>query len=175
MNYEKKFIDSALFEFRRYQTLGERTFAQLDDEDIHWKYTQTDNSIAIIVKHVVGNMLSRWTNFLEEDGEKTWRNREGEFENAYESKKEMLAAWAAGWNRLFEALATIDSENFDTPVRIRGEQHTLVEAIHRQLAHYSNHVGQIVFIGKMIKGDQWNSLSIPKGGSATFNREKFGL
>ncbi len=175
MSYEKNFIDSALFEFKRYKTLGDRTFAQLDNQDIHWTYSDTDNSIAIIVKHLVGNMRSRWTNFLEEDGEKIWRNREDEFENGYGSKKEMLEAWAKGWNCLFDALATLDGTNFDTPIRIRDEQHTVIEAVHRQLAHYSNHVGQIVFIGKMIKGAGWNSLSIPKGGSATFNKEKFGL
>lgn len=175
MSYVKNFIDSALFEFKRYKTLGDRTFAQLDDEDIRWTYTNTDNSIAIIVKHLVGNMLSRWTNFLEEDGEKVWRNREDEFENGYGSKKEMLEAWAKGWDSLFDALATIDDTNFDTPIRIRAEQHAIIEAVHRQLAHYSNHVGQIVFIGKMIKGTEWKSLSIPKGGSEAFNKEKFGL
>lgn len=175
MGYQKNFIESARFEFHRYQTLGEGTFVQLDDTDIHWRYRKTDNSIGIIVKHMVGNMRSRWTNFLKEDGEKVWRNREKEFEDGYASKKEMLIAWHEGWACLYQALDAINSENFDTPIRIRAEQHTLVEAVHRQLAHYSNHVGQIVFVGKMIKGEEWKSLSIPKGGSAAFNKEKFGL
>lgn len=174
MGYPENFIASALFEFKRYKGLGDRTFAQLNDGDIHWKYGPTDLSISVIVKHLVGNMQSRWTNFLTEDGEKTWRDREGEFEEGYGSKEEMKLAWEQGWNCLFDALASVNATNFNTPIYIRAEPHSLVEAVHRQLAHYANHVGQLVFIGKMIKGVQWNSLSIPKGGSASFNKEKFG-
>ncbi len=118
-------------------------------------------------------MLSRWTNFLTEDGEKVWRNREGEFENPPQSKSEMLAAWEKGWGCLFNALNTINLDNFDTHIKIRNEEHTIIEAVNRQLAHYANHVGQIVLLGKMIKGDDWVSLSIPKGGSERFNAERF--
>ncbi len=122
---------------------------------------------------MVGNMLSRWTNFLTEDGEKTWRNREEEFKDPYSSKSEMIQAWEKGWQCLFNALNTIDKDNFDSKIKIRNEAHTVYEAVNRQLAHYANHVGQIVFIGRMIKGNEWVSLSIPKGGSEEFNQEKF--
>ncbi|MEM9648680.1 MAG: DUF1572 family protein [Bacteroidota bacterium] len=173
MSLETDYIKSVCFEFDRYKSMGEKTFAQLTDEEIHWKYTDTDNSIAIIVKHMVGNMLSRWTNFLTEDGEKTWRNREMEFEAPYTSKSEMLVAWKRGWDCLFEALDGINKSNFNTKVKIRNQEHSIIEAVNRQLAHYSSHVGQLVFLGKMIKGKDWTSLSIPKGGSEAFNRKMF--
>ena len=174
MDFQKNYLQNVRFEFQRYKTLGDKTFQQLNDNDIHWSYSGSDNSIAIIVKHVAGNMLSRWTNFLAEDGEKLWRNREAEFEATYRSKKEMVQAWEKGWQCLFNALSTITSDNFDTTIRIRNEKHTVTEAINRQLAHYANHVGQIVLLGKMIKGENWISLSIPRGGSEAFNKEKFG-
>lgn len=173
MNFPENYLKSVRFEFRRYKTLGDKTFEQLDERDIHWKYNNRNNSIALIVKHMSGNMLSRWTNFLTEDGEKTWRDRETEFENPSNSKTEMLAAWEKGWECLFSALDAVNTSNFDTLVKIRNEQHTIVEAINRQLAHYANHVGQIVLMGKMIKGGEWVSLSIPKGGSEWFNTERF--
>ena len=154
--------------------MGDKTFAQLSDTDIQWQYGDTDNSIAIIVKHMVGNMLSRWTNFLTEDGEKSWRDREMEFVAPYTSKTALLSDWEKGWKCLFDALESIDSQNFTSKVNIRGEKHTVVEAINRQLAHYCSHVGQIVFLGKMIKGREWISLSIPKGGSEAFNKKMFG-
>ncbi|MEX0313304.1 MAG: DUF1572 family protein [Allomuricauda sp.] len=174
MNLTENYLKSALFEFRRYKSMGDKTFAQLSDEQIRWKFKETDNSISIIVKHMVGNMLSRWTNFLTEDGEKTWRNREMEFEGEYSSKDEMLQAWEKGWKCLFEALESINSTNFDSKVKIRNEEHTIVEAVNRQLAHYASHVGQIAFVGRMIKGADWVSLSIPKGGSEDFNKKMFG-
>lgn len=174
MNYQENYINSALYEFRRYKTLGDQTFDQINAEDMHWVHCANDNSIAIIVKHMVGNMLSRWTNFLTEDGEKTWRKRDTEFENPYTTKAEMIQAWENGWRCLFQALQSINSSNFDSEIKIRNEAHTVFEAVNRQLAHYANHVGQIVYIGKMIKGKEWISLSVPKGKSADFNREKFG-
>lgn len=153
--------------------MGDKTFAQLDEKEIHWKPAENDNCVSLIVKHMVGNMLSRWTNFLTEDGEKPWRDRENEFENPYTMKKEMLSAWEKGWQCLFDALESVNSANFNTVLKIRDEDHTLVQAINRQLAHYAAHVGQIVFLGKMIKGTDWVSLSIPKGGSAEFNKTMF--
>ena len=174
MNFQENYLKSVRKEFSRYKSMGEKTFDQLTDEEIHWKYVDSDNSIAIIVKHIVGNMLSRWTNFLTEDGEKTWRNRETEFEAPYASKSEMLNAWEKGWNCLFAALDNIDSSNFDSKIKIRNEDHSIVEAVNRQLAHYPSHVGQIVFLGKMIKGADWASLSIPKGQSEAFNKKMFG-
>lgn len=174
MDFQHDYVANAKFEFHRSKTLGDKTFDQLGDTDIHWSYGTTDNSIAIIVKHMVGNMLSRWTHFLTEDGEKTWRNRETEFEDSYSTKKEMQLAWEKGWKCLFDALQSIDATNFDNRIKIRGQEHTIVEAINRQLAHYASHVGQIVLLGKMIKGQDWKSLSIPKGGSEAFNQKLFG-
>nr|WP_321413825.1 DUF1572 family protein [uncultured Allomuricauda sp.] len=174
MNFQENYLASVKFEFQRYKTMGDKTFAQIGDADIHWKYAETDNSIAIIVKHMVGNMLSRWTNFLTEDGEKSWRERDMEFEASYTSKSEMITAWEKGWKCLFDALSQIDSTNFQNRITIRGEEHSILEAVNRQLAHYANHVGQIVFIGRMVKGTDWTSLSIPKGASGAFNKKMFG-
>lgn len=174
MTHQENFIKSALFEFRRYKTLGDNTFAQLNDKELLWKYNETDNSISQIVKHISGNMLSRWTNFLTEDGEKPWRDRDTEFEHPFTLKTEMIIAWEQGWNCLFEALATVNINNFNASIKIRNEEHTIIEAVNRQLAHYANHVGQIVLLGKMIKGSKWVSLSISKGESHTFNRVKMG-
>ncbi len=120
-------------------------------------------------------MKSRWTNFLTEDGEKEWRNRESEFESPYASKKELVSAWDSGWQCLFDALSQIDATSFGNIIKIRGESHSIVEAVHRQLAHYAYHVGQIVVLGKQLKKEQWQSLSIPKGGSEAFNQTTFGL
>ena len=173
MSFEGNYIKNVIFEFERYKTLGDKTFLQLTEKELHWSYSSTDNSIAIIVKHIAGNMLSRWTNFLTEDGEKQWRNRENEFKNPPKTKASIIELWEDGWNCLFYALENIKEANFNSKIKIRNEPHTIVEAINRQLAHYSNHVGQVVLLGKMIKGKDWVSLSIPKGESEIFNKEKF--
>lgn len=174
MTFQEDYIKSVLFEFNRYKTLGDNTFAQLSDENLLWKYGEENNNIAQIVKHLSGNMLSRWTNFSTEDGEKEWRDRESEFVDPPSSKKEMLEIWNKGWDCLFLALNSIKDFDFDVKIKIRNESHTIIEAINRQLAHYSNHVGQIVLLGKIIKGKDWVSLSIPKGESEAFNKDKFG-
>ena len=153
--------------------MGDKTFAQLGESDILWQYQEEDNSISQIVKHISGNMFSRWTHFLSEDGEKPWRYRDTEFEEPFTTKTEMIAAWEKGWQCLIDAIASINSDNFNSLVKIRNEEHTIVEAVNRQLAHYATHVGQIVLLGKKIKGDSWVSLSIPKGESDVFNKEKF--
>ena len=173
MIYPENYIQSVQFEFKRYKILGDKTFEQLSEKELLWKYSPTNNSISQIVKHMVGNMLSRWTNFLIEDGEKPWRQRENEFTEPLTKKSEIITSWNQGWDCLFNALNHIDKENFYTEIRIRNEAHTIVEAINRQVAHYAYHVGQIVLLGKMIKGSEWKSLSIPKGGSEAFNRFKF--
>ncbi len=173
MDFAQNYLESMLFEFRRYKTMGDATFAQLEDSDILWRYHDHDNSISQLVKHLSGNMLSRWTNFLSEDGEKPWRDRDTEFVEPFTTKEAMCAAWENGWQCLFDALGLVNPDNFNTMIKIRNEEHTLVEAINRQLAHYASHVGQIVLLGKMIKGDNWVSLSIPKGQSAAFNSKKF--
>ena len=166
---QQNYLDSVIFEFRRYKSLGDKTFSQLSEDHLHWQYQENSNSIAIIVKHIVGNMLSRWTNFLKEDGEKEWRNRDLEFIEPLKSKAEIISYWEKGWKCLFDALHTINESNFNFSIHIRGEAHSIVGAINRQLAHYANHVGQIVLLGKMIKGKDWVSLSIPKGKSNDFN------
>ncbi|MFS4467696.1 DUF1572 family protein [Maribacter sp. 2210JD10-5] len=170
----KNYLESAIFEFKRYKALGNNTFAQLQEEDLYWQYNDADNSIALIVKHMAGNMLSRWTNFLNEDGEKSWRNREEEFVNPPEAKEALLLLWEKDWDCLFDALSQIDDTNFEKKIHIRNEPHTIIEAINRQLAHYANHAGQIVLLGKMIRGEKWISLSVPKGGSKAFNDKMFG-
>ncbi|PIB27092.1 hypothetical protein BFP77_13745 [Maribacter sp. 4U21] len=174
MKFAQNYIERARFEFERYKTLGDRTFEHISEDDLQWAYAATDNSIAVIVKHMVGNMRSRWTNFLTEDGEKKWRFRKKEFTLPPVSKSETIVLWNSGWDCLFHALDLVSESNFNQKIKIRNEEHTLVEAINRQLAHYANHVGQIVLLGKMRKGKDWISLSIPKGGSVSFNKEKFG-
>ena len=118
-------------------------------------------------------MRSRWTNFFTEDGEKTWRNRDTEFEGPYANRQEMLTAWQKAWEILFSVIDSVDESNYDNTVNIRGEAHTIPAALNRQLAHYASHVGQIVFLGKMLKGKRWTSLSIPKGKSDAFNATMF--
>lgn len=174
MNFVQSYLDSVKFEFRRYKAYGDKTFAQLTEEQLHRQPSKEDNSIAIIIKHLAGNMLSRWTNFLTEDGEKTWRKRDSEFERPPKSRNDLIELWEKGWNCLFTALDGIDDSNFNTQIKIRDKEHSIPEAINRQLAHYASHVGQIIFLGKMIKGYEWESLSIPKGGSKAFNQKMFG-
>ncbi len=170
---EKNYLESIKKQFAYYKLLGEKTFAQLDDEALFWQYNEESNSIAIIVNHLSGNMLSRWTDFLTADGEKTWRNREQEFEDVIQNRQELLTKWELGWTCLFSALESINETNFETTIYIRNQGHTVVEAINRQLAHYAYHIGQITFLGKMIKGAEWESLSIPKGKSQDYNADKF--
>tara|TARA_R110000868_G_scaffold358814_3_gene620546 strand:+ start:14974 stop:15522 length:549 start_codon:yes stop_codon:yes gene_type:complete len=160
-------------QFEYYKGLGYKTIASLTFEELQKEFVKDTNSVAIIVKHLSGNMLSRWTNFLTEDGEKKWRHRDLEFIDSFTSKDELLNSWNNGWNCLFDALNSISDNDLDRIIYIRNEGHTIEEAIKRQLAHYSYHVGQMVFLGKLIKGKHWQSLSIPKGESAQYNAKKF--
>jgi hypothetical protein len=169
----QNYLKSAIAQFEYYKALSEKTFIQLNDEQLYWQYNKESNSIAIIVKHMVGNMLSRWTDFLTTDGEKEWRNRETEFENDIKTREEFLTLWDKGWKCLFDALTLLTEDDFDKEIFIRNQGHTVTEAINRQLAHYPYHVGQIVFIGKMVCDNKWNSLSIPRGNSKMYNEEKF--
>lgn len=166
------FLESAIKQFEYYKTLGEKTFAQVPDGACFWQFNEDSNSIATIVKHLSGNMMSRWTDFLTSDGEKEWRNRESEFENDIATKEEMLNRWNAGWGVFLEALRSLSDNDLDKVVYIRNQGHTVLEAINRQLAHYPYHIGQIVFIGKM-SADTWTSLSIPKGSSGSYNADRF--
>lgn len=169
---KNSFLSSSINRFKYYKNLGDKAFEQLNFEELQKEFAEESNSITIIVKHIVGNMLSRWTNFLTEDGEKTWRNRDQEFIDTFKSKVEMLDSWETGWECLFKALASITENDLDKIIYIRNEEHTVSDAIIRQLAHYPYHIGQIIFLGKMIKGSQWKSLSIAKGKSDEFNTKK---
>lgn len=170
---QQNYLLSSRKQFEFYKMLGEKTFAQLTEKDLLWQPNGANNSIAIIVNHLWGNMQSRWTDFLTSDGEKAWRNRDLEFEDVIKSKTDLLQKWEEGWATLFTALDSINEDNFDTAIYIRNMGHTIVEAINRQLCHYAYHVGQIVFIGKLVKDENWASLSIPKGGSKIYNEKKF--
>jgi hypothetical protein len=170
---EKDYLNSVKKQFEYYKMLGDKTFSQLSDEQFFWQFNEESNSIAMIVKHLWGNMLSRWTDFLTTDGEKEWRNRDAEFDNAIQTKKTVLAQWEAGWQCLFDALNSLTDNDLERIIYIRNMGHTVMEAINRQLAHYPYHVGQIVFIGKMLVDNNWQSLSIPRGNSNAYNAEKF--
>jgi len=141
---------------------GDKTFAQLNEEDFHWTMNEASNSIAILIQHISGNMVSRWTDFLTTDGEKPDRDRDGEFEAKQMSKAQLLDSWEHGWRVLYDTLESLNEQDLEKDVHIRGQAHSVIDAIERQIAHYAAHVGQIMFIGKQIKGEQWESLSIPK-------------
>ena len=163
--------DLFLKRFKYYKDLGDKTFQQLTDEEVLWRYNEASNSISTIVKHLSGNMKSRWTNFLTEDGEKSWRNRDSEFENDLKSKEEMLKIWEEGWQILFKALDQITPDNIHQMIFIRGEKLSVIDALLRQLAHYPYHVGQIIFMAKMIKNKEWKTLSIAKNKSEEYHLE----
>ena len=156
------FLDVAGKLFRQYKKLAEGAFAQLSDADIQARPNDDSNSIALIVHHLSGNMISRWTDFLTSDGEKSWRQRDAEFEDGYSDKRTMMEAWEKGWDCLFAALNALTPDDLSKSVYIRGERHSVLEAITRQLAHYPHHIGQILFQAKALKGSAFTSLSIPK-------------
>jgi hypothetical protein len=157
----KEFLETVTRRVKFYKDLGEKTFNQLEEEDLHFQPGVESNSIAVIVQHMTGNMLSRWTNFLTEDGEKEWRQRDDEFEVHDMSRQQVIDLWQKGWDFFLETLGSLKEEDLLKVVTIRGESLTVIDAINRQLAHYPYHVGQIVFIGKMRKNDNWKNLSIP--------------
>ena len=165
------FLKSALQQFKDYKQMADKTFDQLDNGDFYFVLDKTNNSIAVNITHMHGNMLSRWTNFLTEDGEKAWRKRDEEFEASQLSKAELLQLWEEGWKVLFDSIQSLSLADLEKTIYIRTRALTVIEAIHRQLTHYAYHVGQIVFLGKAIKGDQWETLSIAKGGSNSFNEQ----
>ncbi|MEK5231691.1 DUF1572 family protein [Lysinibacillus sp. FSL K6-0232] len=147
---------------------GDQTLAQLEDEQLHWAYNEESNSIAVIVKHMSGNMISRWTDFLTSDGEKPSRNRDDEFIDSLHTKEAIIAAWEQGWQVFLTALSNLTVADLDGYITIRGEQLAIIDAIERQMAHYAQHVGQIIYIAKQVKGAEWQTLSIPKGQSQIF-------
>jgi hypothetical protein len=171
MSLGQEYLQSAIKRTLTYKDLGEKTFAQLDEKDFHFQPSEHSNSIAIIIRHMSGNMLSRWTNFLSEDGEKEWRNRETEFDTEAAGKEELLELWKKGWDCMLDSLRSLKEEDLLRTIQIRHEPLLVVDAINRQLAHYPHHVGQIVYIGKLIRNDSWVSLSIPRGKSDDFNKQ----
>ena len=173
MSTDENFLESSRKLFRYYKAQGEKAIAQLNDAQINQRPNEASNSISLIVHHLSGNMLSRWTDFLTTDGEKPTRNREAEFEEGYADKKTLLEAWERGWKALLDTLDALKPEDLSTLIYIRNEGQTVLEAIQRQLAHYPLHVGQILYQAKALKGDDFQSLSIPKGNSAAFNAQKF--
>jgi Protein of unknown function (DUF1572) len=165
------FLAYAIKEFNRYKSLGDKAIAQIPDEGLFWQYNPESNSIAMIVQHLSGNMLSRWSDIFSTDGEKPWRNRDKEFESVISSREELEAAWAKGWDQLFSTLNTLTAVDLERIIHIRNEPHTVMEAIMRQLGHYPSHVGQILYVGKMFLNSGWESLSIPRNRSDEFNRK----
>ncbi len=167
------YLESVKKQFLYYKVLGEKAMEQLEPEQLFVAVNDDTNSIATIVKHLSGNMLSRWTDFMISDGEKEWRNRDDEFNATMTSKDEIMQLWNNGWDCFFNAINALSDDQLNTIIYIRNEGHTVVEAINRQLAHYPYHIGQIVFYAKMLKKDEWTSLSIPKNKSNSYNSDKF--
>ena len=168
------FLKSVRQQFQSYKSLAEKTFAQLSDEHLSWQFNSESNSIATIVKHMGGNMLSRWTDFLTTDGEKDWRRRDEEFENDVHNRDEIMKIWNEGWQCVFKALDELRDDDLGKEIFIRKQGYLVMDAINRQLTHYAYHVGQIVYIGKMVKNEAWTSLTIPRGKSKDFNAERMG-
>ena len=159
------YLESVKKQMLYYKTICEKAINQLNENQLFNSFNDDTNSIATIIKHLSGNMLSRWTDFLTTDGEKTWRNRDLEFEETILTKLELLAIWEKGWNCFFDAINSLEPNQLSTLIYIRKEGHTVLDAINRQLAHYPYHIGQIVFYAKMLKSSDWESLSIPKNKS----------
>ena len=170
MNTGIEFLQSAKKRFKEYKGLADKTFDQLNDDEMIWKPNEASNSIAVIIKHMHGNMLSRWTNFLTEDGEKEWRKRDDEFEEETISKQQLLGLWEEGWNVFLDTLESLKEQDLLKTITIRNQPLLVIDAVNRQMAHYSSHVGQIIYIGRLIKADQWETLSIPKKGPEQFNQ-----
>ena len=171
MSIAATFLQTAIKRFAVYKDLGDKTFAQLQDADFYFQPNEASNSIAVIIQHMSGNMLSRWTNFLTEDGEKEWRNRDAEFEAHNYSRDQLINIWEAGWRCLFDALSSLREEDLLKTIYIRTEGQSVVDAIIRQMAHYPYHVGQMVYLGRMVKNSDWQSLSIPVGKSNAYNQQ----
>lgn len=173
-NISKALLDGALAAFRSNKGWADKAIAQTSDERLRVALDANTNSIAVIMKHVAGNLLSRWTDFLTTDGEKPWRNRDDEFTDSFASRDELLAYWESGWQRLFATLESLTAEDVLKTVTIRGEPHSVPLAISRSLAHCGYHVGQIVMIARILAGDQWTTITIPRGGSGQFNTNVWG-
>ncbi|HMY83582.1 MAG TPA: DUF1572 family protein [Saprospiraceae bacterium] len=172
-NQSDNFLTSVIRLSEYYKSLGEKAMVQLEEEHLNLRLNEESNSISTIVKHLWGNMLSRWTDFLNADGEKEWRERDAEFENDICGRHDIMAKWEEGWKCYLDALRALSPDDLTKIVYIRNQGHTVQDAIHRQLAHYSYHVGQLVFLAKVLVNHPWESLSIPRHGSIAYNAEKF--
>lgn len=170
-NPAEEFISCVLNMFHKQKQLAEKAFSQLDNELLHKPLDINTNSIAIIMKHMAGNMLSRWTDFLTTDGEKDRRNRDSEFIDEFKSNTELMDYWEKGWNQLFATLGNLTNQDLTKTITIRGEDHSVIQAIIRQIDHYGYHTGQIVLTARLLAGDNWKTLSIPRGKSAEFNKQ----
>lgn len=166
----KNYLTDAIASFRNYKNLAEKALAQISDEEFFEAIDAEANSIAVIVKHIAGNLRSRWTDFLTSDGEKADRNRDTEFELVNDSRESLMQYWEAGWQTLFAAIEPLTVEDFGLFITIRGEPHTICEALNRQMTHYAYHVGQIVLLAKHFRSADWKTLSVPKNKSAEFNK-----
>lgn len=173
MDSKSATLDGSVRLFKYYKMLAEKTAIQLTDEELHHAPTGELNSVAVLMKHISGNMISRWTNFRTEDGEKPWRNRESEFNDDIATRKELLGHWEKGWDVLFNSLNSIENDEINQLIYIRNEGHTILEAVERHLAHVAYHTGQIVMLAKWMRGESWETLTIPKGKTEEFNQEKF--
>ncbi len=169
MSIGQAYLSTAIARMKYYKSLGDKTIEQLSDQELHFQPNEASNSIAVIMQHIAGNMLSRWTNFLTEDGEKEWRNRDGEFEPQQSDKASLVAYWDKGWNCFLGALESLSEDDLLKTILIRNEPMTAIDAINRQMAHYPYHIGQMIYAAKILKNNDWQNLSIPKGQSAAFN------
>lgn len=167
-------IDGALAAFRSHKIWADKAIAQVTDDRLRVALDANTNSIAVVMKHVAGNLLSRWTDFLTTDGEKPWRNRDDEFVDTFATRAELIAHWESGWNCMLNALSSLSPADAARTVTIRGEVHTVPLAIERSLAHTAYHIGQIVLIARILAGEQWTTITIPRGGSADFNSQVWG-
>ncbi|MFL9835872.1 DUF1572 family protein [Flavobacterium sp. ST-75] len=173
MSISKQYLHSIKKQFEYYKNVAERAMEQLEPQQLFYSFNDDSNSIAVIVKHLHGNMMSRWTDFLTTDGEKDWRNRDDEFEQPVTDKEGLMKLWEEGWSCFFNTINSLTPENLTDIIYIRNEGHTVMEAINRQLSHYPYHIGQIVFLAKQIKNTPWDSLTIPKNKSGEYNKQKF--
>ncbi|QQS34062.1 MAG: DUF1572 family protein [Acidobacteriota bacterium] len=169
MNFIENYRSDAIKSFGNYKKLAERAMEQISDEEFYVRIDAGSNSIAIIVKHIAGNLHSRWRDFLTTDGEKPDRYRDTEFELIGDTRESLMQYWEAGWQTLFDTLEALSADDLSKTVTIRREPHTVVEAMNRQLTHYAYHVGQIVFLAKHLKAKEWKTLSVPRNRSAQFN------
>ena len=171
LEFTASYLEDALPLFRHFKKLADGAMAQVTDEQLYALIDEDANSIAIIMKHMAGNMQSRWTNFLTSDGEKSTRNRDSEFLEPPATRAGLMQMWEQGWDCLFTTLNTLSEADLTRPITIRGERHSVLQAIHRQVAHNSYHCGQIVLLAKHFQHGQWRTLSVAKGRSAEFNRK----